>query len=79
VVPTAERRRLDPDYDEKLASYERRQAYIIWFWDLEKNECRCFNTNRFEGIVHFEPTNKHVDMNVDRVGNIFIHRDVDAE
>ena len=79
IIPTAERRRLDPDYDENLASYERRQAYIIWFWDLEKNECRCFNTNRFEGIVHFEPTNRHVDMNVDRVGNIFIHRDVDAE
>ena len=78
VVPTAERRRLDPDYDENLASYERRQAFIIWFWDLEKNECRCFNTNRFEGIVHFEPTNRHVDAKVDRVGNIFIHRDVDA-
>ena len=78
VVPTAERRRLDPGYDENLASYERRQAYIIWFWDLEKNECRCFNTNRFEGIVHFEPTDRHVDMNVDHVGNIFIHRDVDV-
>lgn len=78
VVPTAERRRLDPQYDENLAAYQRRQAYIIWFWDLEKNACRCFNTNRFEGIVHFEPTNRHIDGGVERVGDIFIHRDVDA-
>jgi hypothetical protein len=78
VVPTTERRRLDPDYDENLESYRRREAFIIWFWDLEKNECRCFNTNRFERLIGFEPTNRHVDMNVDRVGNIFIHRDVDA-
>lgn len=79
VVPTTERRRLDPDYDENLESYRRREAFIIWFWDLEKNECRCFNTNRFERLIGFEPTNRRVDMNVDRVGNIFIHRDVDAE
>lgn len=77
VFPTAERRKLDPEYDEKLESYMRRQAFIIWFWDLEKNSLRCFNTNRFDGIIRFEPTDKRVDANVERVGNIFIHRDVD--
>ena len=79
VVPTAERRRLDPNYDENLASYERRQTFIIWFWDLEKNAVRCFNTNRFEGLIRFEPTNKRVDAKIDKVGNIFIHRDVDVD
>lgn len=78
VVPTAERKSLDPEYDTNLASYQHRSAYIIWFWDLEKNACRCFNTNRFEGLVKFEPTNKHVDNSVTKVGDIFIHKDVDA-
>ena len=77
IVPTDERRRLDPQYDENLESYQRRQGFIIWFWDLEKNAVRCFNTNRFEGIVHYEQTNRRVGLDVERVGNIFIHRDVD--
>ena len=29
------------------ASIERRKAYTIWFWDLQKDAFRCFNTNRF--------------------------------
>ena len=76
VIPVAERRRLDPTYDENMASYERRSGYIIWFWDLEKNGLRCFNTNKFERTINVEPVNHPVN-NVERVGNIFIHRDVD--
>ena len=77
VVPVAERRRLDPSYDENVASYERRTGFIIWFWDLEKNAVRCFNTNRFDEILNYEPTDRRAAPNVERVGNIFIHRDVD--
>lgn len=76
VIPTAECKRLDPNYDDNLASYMRRQAFIIWFWDLEKNEVRCFNTNRFERIINVERVNHKIG-NIQQVGNIFIHRDVD--
>lgn len=77
VVPTAERRRLDPSYDENLASYRRRESFIIWFWDLEKNAVRCFNTNRFERIINVQENPGHVAPNVERIGDIFIHRDED--
>lgn len=77
IVPTEERRRLDPSYDENMASYMRREAFIIWFWDLEKSALRCFNTNRFEDIIRYQPTAQRVTPQIERVGNIFIHRDVD--
>ena len=77
VVPVEERRRLDPNYDANVASYERRSGFIIWFWDLEKNAVRCFNTNRFDRIENYTPTTQRIGQNVQRVGNIFIHRDVD--
>jgi len=79
VVPIAERRRLDPSYDENVASYERRAGFIIWFWDLEKNAVRCFNTNRFDEILNYEPTTARAAPNVERIGNIFIHRDVEGD
>jgi len=79
IVPTEERRRLDPNYDENLESYMRREAFIIWFWDLEKSAVRCFNTNRFETLVNYEPTDRPFRPDVERIGNIFIHRDVDGD
>lgn len=56
VIPTEVRRRLDPNYDKKVAECESdyRKPFTIWFWDLDKNEVKCFNTNRFEG---FDPVN----------------------
>lgn len=78
IIPTAERRRLDPNYDENVASYNRRSAFIIWFWDLEKNAARCFNTNRFERIINYQQTDQRIGNSIDHVGNIYIHRDVDA-
>ena len=79
IIPTAMRRSLDADYDSNLESYNRRQAFIIWFWDLEKDAVRCFNTNRFEGIVRYEPTSRRFTPNMERIGNIFINRDIDAD
>lgn len=80
IIPVAERRRLDPNYDENIASYERRQNFIIWFWDLEKNAARCFNTNRFERIINYTQTNQRAgNNNVERFGDIYVHRDVDAD
>jgi hypothetical protein len=78
IIPTSERRRLDPNYDENVVSYERRSGFIIWFWDLEKNAVRCFNTNRFDEIINYTPTTQRITPNVERIGNIFIHRDVDS-
>ena len=77
IVPTSERRKLDPSYDTNLTSYQHRGAYIIWFWDLDKNAVRCFNTNRFEGIVKYEQTSQHVTPDVKKVGDIYLHQDVD--
>lgn len=78
VVPVAERRRLDPNYDANVASYERRRGFIVWFWDMEINEVRCFNTNRFDQIVNYVQTQQRAAPDIQRIGNIFIHRDVDA-
>ena len=58
VVPVADRRRLDQHYDGNVASDEARAMYIIWFWDLEKNEVRCFSTNRFGEIINYERTTR---------------------
>lgn len=73
IISINDRRRLDPNYDENVESYERRSGFIIWFWDLEKNQVRCFNTNRFERIINYVETD-----NITQHGNIFIHRDEDT-
>ena len=73
IIPVADRRRLDPHYDENVASYEARASYIIWFWDLEKNEVRCFSTNRFGEIINYERTTRRAV--IDQEGNDFVHRD----
>lgn len=76
VVPVSTRRELDPNYDENVASYERRSGFIIWFWDLEKDAARCFNTNRFDEIVNYVPTTTRYN-DEDRIGPIEVNKFVD--
>lgn len=76
VIPVSMRRELDPNYDENVASYERRSGFIIWFWDLEKDAARCFNTNRFDEIVNYVPTTARYN-DEDRIGPIEVNKFVD--
>ena len=76
VIPISVRRELDPNYDENVASYERRSGFIIWFWDLEKDAARCFNTNRFDEIVNYVPTTTRYN-DEDSIGPIEINKFVD--
>lgn len=76
VMPVSTRRELDPNYDENVASYERRSGFIIWFWDLEKDAARCFNTNRFDEIVNYVPTTTRYD-DEDSIGPIEVNKFVD--
>lgn len=76
VVPTSEREKLDPTYDDSMKSYESKASYIIWFWDLEKSQVRCFNTNRFEGLINFEETSARLSPTATGVGKIKLDRAV---
>lgn len=76
MIPISVRRELDPNYDENVASYERRSGFIIWFWDLEKDAARCFNTNRFDEIVNYVPTTARYN-DEDRIGPIEVNKFVD--
>lgn len=77
VFPVTDRIRAQPTYMQDVEKYEQRSGYIIWFWDLEKNQTRCFNTNRFDRIIKFVPTAQKVGAGVTKVGDIFIHKDID--
>lgn len=76
VVPTSEREKLDSTYDDSVKSYESKASYIIWFWDLEKSQVRCFNTNRFEGLINFEETSSKLSPTATGVGKIKLDRAV---
>ena len=60
VIPSSVRRRLDPQYDRKVARFSKNPENIIWFWDLDKNEVRAFNTNRFDDVLRLKRTSKRL-------------------
>ena len=53
IIPIEQRIKIDPEYTQKVRTYENKKDYIIWYWDLQKNGLRSFNTNKFEGIIKY--------------------------